>query len=73
MTNLTSTRWFIMFINDHTRIYRVYLMREKSEAKRIFKEFHNIVKNQFQTQIQVSRTNNRKKYLNTILSPFLKD
>ena len=34
-----------MFIDDHTRIGWVYLMREKSKAQRIFKEFHNITKN----------------------------
>ena len=49
-----------------------YLMRKKLKVERIFKEFHNMFKTQFQTQIQVFRTDNRKDYFNTILSLFLK-
>ena len=52
VTNLIGTRWFITFIDDHTRIHWVYLRREKSEVKRIFKEFHNMVKTHFQTEFQ---------------------
>lgn len=28
-TNLTNTRWFITFIDDHIRVSRVFLMKDK--------------------------------------------
>ena len=30
--NISGSKWFITFINDHFKAYWVYLMREKSEA-----------------------------------------
>lgn len=45
--NKTSTpskkRWFITFTDDHTRLCWVYLLREKSDAERVFKNFYNMV------------------------------
>ena len=40
--NLTKTKWFVSFIDDHTRICWVYLLKEKSETAQVFKEFHSV-------------------------------
>lgn len=73
MTNLIGTRSFITFIDDHNRICWMYLVREKSEAGRVFKELHNMVKTQFQPQIQVFDTDDGREYFNTTLGPLLKE
>ena len=39
--NVTGTRWFVSFIDDHTRLTWVFLMEEKSDQ--IFKNFKNMI------------------------------
>ena len=60
MNNITGAKRFVSFIDDHTRITWIYLMREKSEVGQIFQNFNKMIKNQFQTKIQVLRTDNGK-------------
>ena len=61
------------FINDHTRLYWIYLISEKSEVKKLFKDFYTIVENQFQRKICILCSNNGSKYLNELLGNFLKE
>ena len=68
---LIKTRWFITFINDHTRVYWIYLLKKKSEAKKVFKIDHVMIKTQFQTQIQVVGIDNGKEFFNYILGNYL--
>ena len=49
VTTILGKKWFVTFIDDRTRLCWVYLMREKSEVERIFKEFYRMIENQFQT------------------------
>ena len=61
--------WFITFIDDHTasdfsfidynaRTCWIYLLKENSDVANTFKKFHYMIRTQFQTQIQVLRTDN---------------
>ena len=61
------------FIDDHTHLCWVYLMREKSEVRRIFKEFYRMIENHFQTKISILRSNNRTEYFNKVLETFLNE
>ena len=61
------------FINDHTRLYWIYLISEKSEDKKLFKDFYIMVENQFQRKICILYSNNGSKYLNELLGNFLKE
>jgi len=38
--SLNDKRWFISFIDDHTRVTWIYLMKSKSEVGSLFKQFH---------------------------------
>ena len=58
--NVTGTRWFVSFVDDHTRITWLFLMKEKSEVGPIFKQFNTMVQTHFQTKIQVFKTDNAK-------------
>ena len=48
-------------------------MKEKSETESIFRNFHNMIQNQFQTKIQVLRSDNAKEYFNSILGNYFLD
>ena len=67
VNNLSKAKWFITFINDHSRTTWVYLLKENSEIGQTFKQFHAMVKTQFQTDIRVLRTDNGTEYFNYIL------
>ncbi|WKA11938.1 hypothetical protein VitviT2T_029385 [Vitis vinifera] len=69
--NVTGTRWFVSFIDDHTRLTWVFLMKEKSETSQIFKNFKNMIQTQFQSKIQILKFDNARDYFNSILGEFL--
>jgi len=71
INNITGSRWFVTFIDDHTRTTWVFLMKEKSEVGQIFEYFHNMVRMQFQANIQVLITNNGREYYNFALRSYL--
>ena len=71
VNNLSKAKWFITFIDDYSRTTWVYLLKEKSEARQTSKEFHAIVKTQFQTDIRVLHTNDGTEYFNSILRSYL--
>ena len=60
MSTLIEKRWFVIFIDDHTRLCWIYLMKTKSEVEKIFKDFYKLIENQFQTKISILRTDNEK-------------
>ena len=63
-------KWFVTFINDHTRLTWVYLMKEKSKVETIFKIFYTMVQTQFHEKIQIFKSDNGKEYFNKILGSF---
>ena len=58
ITTLSGKRWFVTFIDDHTRLCWVYLMHKKSEVKNLFKNFYTMIENQFQTKIGILHSDN---------------
>lgn len=69
--NRTHTKWFVTFIDDHTRLCWVYLLKEKIDVRSVFVNFHSMVQTQFQTNIQILRTDNGTEYFNSILRDYL--
>ena len=41
VTTMSGKMWFVTFIDDHTHFCWIYLMREKSEVEKLFKDFYN--------------------------------
>ncbi|RVW21058.1 Retrovirus-related Pol polyprotein from transposon TNT 1-94 [Vitis vinifera] len=66
-----GSRWFVTFVDDHTRVTWVFLMKKKSEVREIFENFNNMVQMQFQAKIQVLRTDNAREYYHNILGSYL--
>ena len=70
--NIDGARWFITFIDDHTRLTWTFLVKEKSETTTLFKEFYTMIQTQFQSRIQVLKTDNARDYFNQSLGEFLR-
>lgn len=68
---MSGKKWFVTFIDDHTRLCWVYLMEKKSEVEQRFQDFFNMINNQFQTKIGILRSDNGTEYFNKYLSTFL--
>ena len=58
------------FIDDHTRLSSVYLMKEKSDVENFFKKFYTMVQTQFQKNNQILRSDNCQEYFKKILGQF---
>lgn len=48
---VSGIRWFVLFVNDCTRMTWLYLLKHKDEVFSVFQSFHAMVKTQFSTQI----------------------
>ncbi|RVW64789.1 Retrovirus-related Pol polyprotein from transposon RE1 [Vitis vinifera] len=64
-------KYYVTFIDDHTRFTWVYFLRSKSEVFRTFTEFLAYVDNQFSTSIKTLRTDSGGEYLSTEFQAFL--
>ena len=63
--------FFFFFMDDHTRITWIFLMKEKSEVDQTFKNFNNMIQIEFHAKIQVLKTNNTREYFNSVMGDFL--
>lgn len=69
--NITETQWFLLFVDDHTHLSCVFLMKDKTETSHIFKQFHSMIETQFSTKIKVLRTDRARDYFNFVLGDYL--
>lgn len=51
-------KYFVTYIDDYSRTTWLYLLKSKSEVFTMFKEFSNIVSNQFNSKIKTLRSDN---------------
>ena len=73
ITTIFGKQWFVTFVDDHTRLCWVYLMKEKSEIGKLFQTFYNMIETQFQVKIVIFHTDNGIEYFNEFLGSFLKE
>src|SRR5664279_2577170 len=73
VVSVNGMKYFVTFIDCYSRMTWVYLMRHKDEVFRCFQNFHAYVKNQFQVQVQVIRSDNGTEYVNSTFGAFLSD
>ncbi|XP_010263164.1 PREDICTED: uncharacterized protein LOC104601508 [Nelumbo nucifera] len=64
VTTVSGFRWFVIFVDDCTRMTWLYLLKHKDEVLTVFQSFHMMVKTQFTSQIQVLRSDNGGEYMN---------
>ena len=66
-------RWFVLFIDDCTRMTWVYLLKRKDEVAEVFKMFYKMVQTQFGKIIRFFRSDNGGEFVNKILNSFFVD
>ena len=64
-------RWFVTFIDDHTRLTSVVSIFDKSEVTSTFWEFYHTIETQFSTTIAIPRSDNDSEFQNHSLNEFL--
>ena len=69
--SLSGTRWFVSYINDHTRMTRICLMKSKSEVSSLFQQFHKMIATQYQSNNQVIHIDNGGEFINQDLKRYL--
>ena len=73
ITTTSGFRWFIIFVDDCTRMTWLYLLKNKSEVAERFLTFHNMIKTQFSTTLQVFRSDNGGEFVNRYLQGYFKE
>ena len=68
---LNGSRYFISFIDDHSRMTWICLMKTKQVVRSFFKQFYSMVTTWYQTAIQILRTDNGGEFVNHELKQFL--
>lgn len=58
-----GNKWFIIFVDDCTRMTWLYLLKRKDEVFTVFKSFHVMIQTQYSTKIQTLRTDNGGEYI----------
>ena len=71
ITTSSGKRWFVTFIDDHTRLTWVYLITDKSEVSSMFQNFYHTIETQFHQKIAILRSDNGREFQNHNLSEFL--
>ncbi|KAM2944179.1 hypothetical protein COP2_027257 [Malus domestica] len=64
-------KYFIIFVDDYSRTTWLYLLKSKSEVMEVFKDFHNLVKNHFSSQIKTLRSDNGTEYMSQVMTQYL--
>lgn len=57
-------RWYIIFVDDFSRMTWLYLLKTKEEVKEIFKILITMIRTQFEKNIKIIRSNNETEYIN---------
>ena len=70
---VSGKRWFVSFIDDHTRVSWVFLLKDKSDVAMVFKNFYAMVLTQFQIPIKIFRSDNGKEFFNNVLGNFFSE
>lgn len=58
IASVSGAKYFVTFIDCHSRMTWIYLMRHKSEVLKCFKNFYAWVRNQLNTCVKVIRSDN---------------
>ena len=61
-TSLSGNKYFILFIDDNTRMCWVYFIKLKNEVFSVFKQIKALVENQRTLSIKILRSDNGTEY-----------
>lgn len=64
-------RYFVTFVDDHSRVTWLYLMKNRSALFSIFCNFCAEIKNQFNVSLKTLRSDNAKEYTSSLFSDYM--
>jgi transposase InsO family protein len=64
VTSLSGDRWYVIFIDGFSRCTWLYLLKHKSKVLSVFKDFYNMVHNQYNVNVKVLCSDNGTEYIN---------
>jgi transposase InsO family protein len=70
VASINGYKWFILFVDDCTRMTWVYLLKGKDEVSVVVKDFFNLVQNQFKKSIKMFRSDNGTEFINRDVKGF---
>ena len=70
-TGLCDARYFVTFIDDHSRLTWVYVLKDRSQLFSVFQSFYAEISNQFNAKLLAFRTDNAREYLDNAFQQFL--
>jgi transposase InsO family protein len=70
-TGLCDARYFVTFIDDHSRLTWVYVLKDRSQLFSVFQSFYAEISNQFNVKLLAFRTDNAREYLDSAFQQFL--
>lgn len=70
--SIGGSRYFILFIDDYSRMTYIYFMKQKSEAFQHFQDYKAKVENQLNRKIKIFRSDNGKEFCNRIYDDYLR-
>ena len=65
--------YYVLFVNDCTRMSWLYFLKHKSEVFLVFVTFYNMLRTQFDATPQILRSDNGGKYINLAMKKFKSD
>ena len=71
--SLSQNKYFMLFIDDLTRITLVYFLRSKGQVFSVFKIFKAMVETQSECKLKTLRSNNGKEYTSNEFEKFYAD
>uniref|UniRef100_A0A2N9FBM1 Integrase catalytic domain-containing protein n=1 Tax=Fagus sylvatica TaxID=28930 RepID=A0A2N9FBM1_FAGSY len=70
-TGLCGARYFVTFIDDHSRLTWVYVLKDRSQLSATFQSFYAEISNQFNAKLLAFRTDNAREYTESSFQEFL--
>ena len=71
VSTLSGSHWFVNFIDDCTRMTWLCLMKTNDEVNLLFQIFHKMIETQYNTKLQVLRSDNGGEYQSSNLQKYL--
>lgn len=70
-TSLGGSKYYILFVDDYSRMAFIYFIENKNEALKCFKEYKAVAENQLQKKIKILRSDNGLEFCNKEFDLFL--
>ncbi|CAH2104034.1 unnamed protein product [Euphydryas editha] len=71
--SLAKSRYYLLFVDDYSRMCFVYFLKTKDETFKFFKEFKELVENQKSTKIKILRSDNGGEFCSAEMENYLKE